>query len=210
MRRLGSIIRDHGSLTPTTKNALGALLPKVVFNERPTPVTAETLVDTIRRMATREELDDTEFMDASAILSDDFTTRLLSRFGSTVPSFGYGGLETVRVCEILGRGVSDEVAYHRSVPTNLQLKRVSLRGAVPQWNSMMITGAVRTDIAKRVKDSRVFPKRESEMIWSALNEEVTKTIERKGVGESSGKRKGGPGDGGSGKAAKRVRAIDFL
>ena len=210
MRRLGSIIRDHGSLTPTTKNTLGALLPKVVFNERPTPVTAETLVDTIRRMATREELDDTEFMDASAILSDDFTTRLLSRFGSTVPSFGYGGLETVRVCEILGRGVSDEVAYHRSVPTNLQLKRVSLRGAVPQWNSMMITGAIRTDIAKRVKDSRVFPKRESEMIWSALNEEVTKTIERKGVGESSGKRKGGPGDGGSGKAAKRVRAIDFL
>jgi len=209
MRHLGSIIREHGSLNPNNRNILSALLPKVTFSERPTPITAESIIDTITHLANKTELDNSVFMDASAILSDDLTTRTLARFGSTVPSFGYSGPEAVRVCEILGKGVSDDIAYGRSAPQNLQSKKVSLRGAVAQWNTMMNTGLIRTDITKRLKDTRVFPRREAEEIWSAMNREIAKTIERKGEVAAS-KRGRTEGDGGSGPEKKRVRVIDLL
>lgn len=205
MRILASIITAHGEPSGENRNAIGVQLERLNFKETPTPVTPQSMCDMMTLLTSPEMPIPTNlFLDVSGVFSVDRFGLILAQFGSTVPSFSYGGPDTVRFCQVEAKGIT--VDYTQVPPANLQTKRVALRAAIIQYKSVLETGVFRTDAKKRIGGTRCFTKDNNQMVWDHFGKCCEKTIRRKG---EPVKRIGG-GDQGEGPSTKRRRVIDFI
>jgi hypothetical protein len=208
------VVLDLASPGALTQNAIQKELPKLAFDETPTPVNTQTLVETIQYLANPDlPIPESWFLPGECLFSSSRVECTLARFGKTVPSFSFGGPVRVRITPELGRGVDDSLQYSTVPPTVFQTKRVDLAIAVAQWNVMMQTGTINTEPKKLLPGGRSYTAAEGLAIWGALREECGKTLVRKGpqpVSSAAGtKRVGDGGDenrgGSSGAAQKKAR-----
>lgn len=205
MRFLHSIITGPGEVGGNVRNEIAVQIEKLNFKETPTPVTPETMCHTMTLLTMPDEpIAMDTFLDASAVFSLDRTTLVLARYGSTVPTFSYGGPDVGRFCQVEGKGVT--VAYEAQAPANLQMKRIALRAAVQSYNFMMATGTIRSDLKRRIQGTRAFLKIDNQRIWDHFGRCVEKSVIRKGTATQRFIGEGEPGP----SANKRRKAIDFI
>lgn len=213
MRSLSRRLCMGGQPSEAVKVAVLPLAKKLRFSERPTPVNAQT----IQRMLTllgdqAAEIPEDTFMPWEALFPKSRTEEVLSMFGSTVPSFNFGGPRTVNASPVMARGA--KVEYSPTPPKVFQVKRLSLQVASQQYQTMLQNGLIGTETERATPGSRVFPPSQSKMIWDTLGKVLEKTVVRVGgenVAAAAGVRRGQEDPrliaGGEFRPAKRVKTL---
>lgn len=182
LRSLSLAINATGEPSGMAKNIIQRHLPHTSFLEGPEKVNASTILAAIGYLSSEDRLPESLYMDKGSFFPKNRYEEVLCAFGSSVPSFNYGGIDTKRCCDVEGKGIPKEIPYSRNdPPVHLQVKLIAIGPAVSQWEDMMKHGVIRGNFGKVDRNSREFLGEEKTRIWLALDDQIRKTIIPKGA-----------------------------
>jgi hypothetical protein len=181
IRHLSQAVNASGEPSGMAKNLILKQLPFTSFIEGPEKVNAGTILATLDLLSSDKAIPEGLYMDKGSFFPKSRYEEVLCSFGSSVPSFNYGGNDVARCCDIEGKGVPRDLAYQRNTPpSHLQVKQISIGAACTQWEDMMKHGVIRGFFGRVEKAGREFLGEEKMRLWAAFDDTIRKTIIVKG------------------------------
>lgn len=181
LRELSQAVNAGGTPAGMQMNLIQKQLANLAFEERPTPVNADSIIHTMELLSSDDIIPPEMYMDKGFFFPKGRFEEVLCRFGTSAPSFHPGGNTEIRCCSILGRGVPDSLKYDRAAPpTYLQSHMIPIAVCSNQWNDVLHHGHLKGTFDRKTSNGRVWGGEEKKRLWEALDDRVRPMVIEKG------------------------------
>lgn len=170
LRSLSQAVNASGEPSGMVKNLIMKELPNLSFNERYESVNLDTLIDTFHHLTTSAPIPSEMHMDPGFFFPKDRYEEVLCRFGSSAPSFNYGGGSEVRCCSIAAPRIAKLAWNADTPPSTLQVQRIRVGSAATQWADMIENGHINGIFNRRLTGTRIFVGEEKNALWKRIDE----------------------------------------
>lgn len=172
LRALSQTVNAAGTPSGATINVINKWLPGVDFVERPEPINTDSLITAIKLLVSDCRVPTPLYMDKGAFFTTDRYIEVLSVFGTSAPSLNWGGRQTVRACDVLGKGVKKDLVYSTEPPKVLSTKQILLAACADQWRQLIHTGVIHGNFDKLDARDREYKGDQKKKLWVELDTNV--------------------------------------